>query len=162
METQTTAQGPSRAVDVYAVRCTEYGQADRAISELITRMGGFRQFVEPGEHIALKVNLLRKADPGEAVTTHPDVVKPLAELIGDGDAHAVIVDSPGGGYRFNRGTLRAIYHATGMRDAAASSGAELNYDTGYKIVANPEGHLIKRFEVLSRILSANGVINVCK
>ena len=121
----------SRTVDVYAARCPGYEHAGGVLPQLITRMGGINQFVKPGEELALKVNLLRKADPGDAVTTHPSVVRTVAEIIRDGKAQPVIVDSPGGGYRFNGNTLQAIYRVTGMTSVAVATGAELNYDTNY-------------------------------
>lgn len=58
---------------------------------------GGKQFYAPGEQVALKVNLLRKADPDDAVTAHPHVVRTLSKMIRDDNAHAIIVDSPGGG-----------------------------------------------------------------
>jgi ferredoxin len=42
------------------------------------------------------------------------------------------------------------------------SGAKLNDDTTHEIVQNPEGHLIKRFEIVSPVIKANGLINLCK
>lgn len=45
-----------------------------------------------------------------------------------------------------------------MTALAADTGAELNYDTDYEILTNPQGCLIKRFEVISRILTPPFVV----
>jgi hypothetical protein len=42
----------------------------------------------------------------------------------------LIGDSPGGYHFYTRATLASVYETCGMKEAADSSGAELNYDTG--------------------------------
>ncbi len=148
--------------EVFAVRCPGYGAAGGKVSELISLMGGIGAFAQPGEKIVLKVNLLRPAKPEEAVTTHPSVVAAVARLVSQAGAAAVIADSPGSGYRYDRKTLEKTYRMSGMEDAAAESGAQLNFDTGFRSISFPEGRLIKRFEVLSPVLEADGVFNICK
>lgn len=148
--------------EVFAVRCPGYEPAGNKVSELLSLMGGIGAFAGPGEKIALKVNLLRPAKPEEAVTTHPSVVAAVARLVAEAGAAAVIADSPGSGYRYDRKTLEKTYRMSGMEKAAAESGAQLNFDTGSRSVSFPEGMLIKRFEVLSPVLDADGVFNICK
>jgi len=148
--------------EVYVVRCPGYGQAGNRVSELFSLMGGISGFAGPGEKIVLKVNLLRPAKPEEAVSTHPDVVAAVARLVARAGATAIIADSPGSGYRYDTKTLNRTYKLSGMERVAAQSGAQLNFDTGYKSVSFPEGRLIKRFEVLTPVLESDGVFNLCK
>ena len=147
---------------VFVVRCEDYASVEGAISQLLDSMGGVARFVENGDHMALKVNLLRKALPQEAVTTHPGVVAAVAARVVNRGATALIVDSPGGGFRYSEKNLRDIYVAAGMDRAAESSGATLNMDTAYQPVSCPEGELIKHFEVIRPVVEADGVINLCK
>lgn len=148
---------------VYVIRCGDYAQAEEKLSELIAKMGGMSRFARSGERLALKVNLLEAAAPERAVTTHPAVTAAVAALTVCAGAKAVILDSPGGGLRQqNESMLKRLYHITGMDEAAAHSGAELNFDMSCEERPCPEGKLVRNFEVLSAAFRADGVLNLCK
>lgn len=147
---------------VYVIQCPEYGQAEERLVQLVGLMGGINSFVNKGETIALKVNLLRAGTPDEAVSTHPTVVSAVARMVKKAGAEPLIVDSPGAGFRFTEKVLTKIYNTTGMSGAAEESGAKLNFDTTFEIVSFSDGKLIKRFEIITPILRANGILNLCK
>ena len=147
---------------VYIVRCPDYGQAENKMSELFSMMGGITKFAAPKERIVLKVNLLRRAKPDEAVSTHPAVVTAVARIAKEEGAIPIIVDSPGGGYKYDRRTLDALYSTCEMFKVAEEAGIEVNFDTTYRSVSYPQGKLIKRFEVITPVLDAAGVFNLCK
>ncbi len=147
---------------VYVVKCGEYAQTENKMNELLEMMGGMNRFVREGEDIALKVNLLREARPDEAVSTHPAVVAAVARMVMKEKARPLIVDSPGSGFRYTKAVLEKIYHTNGMRQAAEESGAELNFDTSFEKISFPEGELIKWFEVITPVLKADGMLNLCK
>mgnify|MGYP002641104447 CR=1 FL=1 len=147
---------------VYVVKCGDYAQAESKISELLGMMGGMNRFVGKGEEIALKVNLLREARPDEAVSTHPAMVAAVARMVMKEGARPLIVDSPGSGFKYTKNVLEKIYHTNGMSQAAEDSGAELNFDTSFENISFPEGELIKRFEVITPVLKADGMLNLCK
>ena len=46
--------------------------------------------------------------------------------------------------------------------AVEAAGAELNFDTTYKPVFFLQGKLIKHFDVITPVIAANGVLNLCK
>jgi ferredoxin len=58
--------------------------------------------------------------------------------------------------------MEKVYRATGMYDAAEEAGIEACMETSHQIVSFPEGKLIKRFEVITPVLEAAGLINLCK
>ena len=147
---------------VYVMPCPDYGQAEERLVQLADQMGGMNLFVNKGDKIALKVNLLRAGTPDEAVSTHPAVVSAVARMVKKSGAEPLIVDSPGAGFRFTQKVLTKIYNTNGMTRAADESGAKLNFDTTFEIVSFPEGKLIKRFEVITPILRADGILNLCK
>ena len=147
---------------VYVVKCGEYAQTENKMNELLEMMGGMNRFVRKGEDIALKVNLLREARPDEAVSTHPAVVAAVARMVMKEKAKPLIVDSPGSGFRYTKAVLEKIYHTNGMWQAAEDSGAELNFDTSFEKLSFPEGELIKWFEVITPVLKADGMLNLCK
>jgi len=147
---------------VFVVRCPDYSQAGRQTAELLNMMGGMSAFAKSGEKIALKVNLLTAARPERAVTTHPAVVSAVAASAKERGAHPFIIDSPGSGYKYDTKTLDKTYRRTGMHQAAEEAGVEVNLDCSHREVSFPHGKLIKRFEVISPILEADGVFNLCK
>lgn len=145
---------------VYIVRCPDYEQVEEKIAELLSMMNGMTSFAGPGEKIVLKTNLLQAAKPEKAVTTHPSVVASVARMVKNAGATPVIADSPG--YNYNKRTLDKIYRTCGMYKAAEEAGIELNFDTTHEVVSFPNGKLIKRFEVITPVVKADGVFNLCK
>lgn len=147
---------------VYIVQCKSYDEVDGQMTALFNLMGGIGQFARPGERIVLKVNLLRKAKPEEAVCTHPAVAAAVAAMVKNEGASAVIADSPGGGYQYSVKSLDKIYRVSGMHQAAQQAGVELNRDTSSRPVSFAEGVLTKHFDIISPVYEANAVLNLCK
>jgi uncharacterized protein (DUF362 family)/NAD-dependent dihydropyrimidine dehydrogenase PreA subunit len=147
---------------VFIVRCPDYEHVRDRMTELLALMGGMGSFATSGEKIVLKPNLLQPVKPEQAVTTHPAVVAAVARLVKNEGARPLIVDSPGSGYPYTERTLHKFYRTCGMHKVADDEGIELNLDTRHEHIAYPKGELIKRFEVLTPVLEADGVVNLCK
>ena len=58
-------------------RCETYDPADvsAALDAALAPLGGMAAFVSEGQTVLLKINLLSKAVPERAVTTHPEFVR---------------------------------------------------------------------------------------
>jgi uncharacterized protein (DUF362 family)/NAD-dependent dihydropyrimidine dehydrogenase PreA subunit len=147
---------------VFAVKCTDYAAAEGQLAQLLEMAGGVAAYAAPGEAIALKPNLLLAAKPAKAVTTHPAVVAAVGKLFQAAGATPLVAESPGGGYKYDAATLQRTYRVCGLTAACGAAGIALNEDTTFAAVSYPEGKLIKRFEVLTPILKADGVVNLCK
>jgi uncharacterized protein (DUF362 family)/Pyruvate/2-oxoacid:ferredoxin oxidoreductase delta subunit len=119
-------------------------------------------FVRAGQRVCLKVNLLRPSAPERAVTTHPAVVRGVAEAVRAAGATPFLADSPGGGIPYTRGALERCYRGAGYGALAAEGLVELNYDTGSREVRYPEGKILRRFNVIAPVLDADVVINLPK
>lgn len=91
----------------------------RDIIKLLEPIGGISAFVRSGERILLKPNMLAAKNPNLAVTTHPALVRAVAELVIEAGGTALIGDSPGIG-----GFLR-VAEKSGILKAAQESGASL-------------------------------------
>ena len=114
-----------------------------------------------GKKVALKPNLVRKMDASLGGTTHPSVVEAAAELCREwGAKEVLLVESPGGPY--NEIALRAAYRVCGMERASERGAFTLNYDTAFRTVDFPDGVVSKTFHILSPILDADLVVNICK
>jgi len=143
-------------------RCEEYSLAkiEYLIEKSISDLGGIEKFVLHGERIFLKMNLLMKKKPEEAVTTHPLVVEAVVNILQRAGAEVTLGDSPGG--PFTAGSLQRIYRATGMEAVALKTGAKLNFDTSEVEVSFPEGKLVKRFTLCRAMVEADKLVSLSK
>ncbi len=107
---------------------TEGYQALRSyIGELIDNLGGWGKYIRPGESVLLKVNLLSARQPERGVTTHPEVVKAVAQNLIDYGVTVAIGDSPGGA---DKGVER-VFRNTGMITVAEELGIPwVKFETG--------------------------------
>jgi uncharacterized protein (DUF362 family) len=147
---------------VYVVKCPDYARVEERMADLWAMMGGIGQFVAPGERIALKVNLLLAAEPEKAITTHPAVASAVGRAAREQGAKPFIIDSPTGGYQYNESTMRRVYRTCKMTDAAREAGIDLNYDTTHRAVSFPDGELTKHLDIITPLVEADGVFNLCK
>jgi len=141
--------------------CPDYtADVEQLLREGLTEWGGMSTFVKPGQKVLLKVNLLMKKRPEEAVTTHPSVVEAVVHLVQEVGGIPIIGDSPGGPYTVS--ALQAMYTRSGLREVAERTGAILNEDVGQTTIQNPEGKLAKSLTVTNCVLDADVVIPLSK
>ncbi len=147
---------------VAVVRCPGYERevVRESVDRLVGLLGGWEAFVRPGETIVVKPNLLSARKPQEAVTTHPSVIEGVARGVAGAGGRAVIADSPGG--LFSPALIRRVYRETGMAEAAARSGADLNFNTGEAVIRVPPGGIIAAVTVMEVVARSAGVISVSK
>lgn len=143
-------------------RCEDYKYdlVKKAINESFENLGGVSKFINPGDRVLLKLNLLMKKRPEEAITTHPIFVKVLAEVLIKHGAEVVIGDSPGG--PFNESILKGIYKVCGMEAIADEVGAKLNYNTNSIDIKNEDGLILKRITAIEILKKVDKVISVSK
>jgi uncharacterized protein (DUF362 family)/Pyruvate/2-oxoacid:ferredoxin oxidoreductase delta subunit len=146
------------------VKCENYDieQVRQAVRKAVDHLGGMSAFVNPGETVLLKVNLLIRRKPDKATTTHPAVAQAVAELVKEAGGRPVIGDSPGGYHFYTPQTLEAVYETCGMKEAAQKAGAELNFNTEVVDVPYPEGKIIKNIKTTEYILKVDKIINLPK
>ncbi len=106
--------------------CGDYAAAEvgEALARALTPLGGMGAFVSQGDRVFLKVNLLSRAGPDRAVTTHPDFVRAViraAFAAGAGDV--AVGDSPAG--RSTANSVRSLFDTCGMTAVCAEEGARL-------------------------------------
>jgi len=148
--------------EVAIARCGdyEYSEVKKAVARSIELLGGMGSFVKEGERVLLKASLLMRRKPERATTTHPAVVRAVAELVREAGGSPVIGDSPGGYHFYTRKTLEAVYDTCGMTEAAEASGAELNFDTEAVDVPYPAGRVIKLVKTIRPLLEADKIISI--
>ena len=142
--------------DVSIVRCADYDR-DRvlgAVRRAVDLLGGMGAFVKPGDRVLIKPNLLKAAQPAEAVVTHPEVLRAVIRLVHKSGAKALVGDSPG------FGELRRVCEKSGIMDVIEEEGAALaEMSEAVQIKNTGQFH---RFEICRDVLEADAIINVPK
>ena len=144
---------------MYQVAVERVGEYDRAqvregMIRLLAPLGGMERFVKPGERVLLKPNLLSAKPPEAAVTTHPEVLRAVIELVHEAGGEVVVGDSPG------FGSGRRVAERSGMMKVIEEMGAEFVPFTETAPVAG-EGKF-RYFELARPYLEADRVINLPK
>ena len=117
--------------------------------------------IPPDAHVVLKPNLIMRADPQRAATTHPALVEAVAAHLREmGVQRITLADSPGGLY--TPSLLKALYETTGMAQAARNQGVALNLECGSRTLRAETGELCKEFEIIDPVAQADFVISLCK
>ncbi|MBQ8616508.1 MAG: DUF362 domain-containing protein [Clostridia bacterium] len=134
-------------------------KVDAAIRQGLELLGGLQQFVKPEEKIVLKPNLLARALPQKAITTHPAVFSAVCRALReDGYDHLSYGDSPGSPTT----TPDKAADTAGIAEAAEKYGvARADFLSG-SIVPFPEGRTAKAFYLCNGVQEADALINVCK
>lgn len=147
---------------VSLVGCDSYepDSAQACVSKAVNLLGGISEFVNVGDKVVVKPNLLRGSEPDKTIVTHPSIVKAVVLLVADAGAKPIIVDSPGG--PASKRLLKRAYEKAGLAKVADETGAQLSYDTSSALVDFPQGKLIKAFDVLNVVSDADAVITVPK
>ncbi len=131
-----------------------------AIEPLLEPLGGMKRFIEEGDRVLLKVNLLSAREPEKAVTTHPEIVRAAAKAVRKAGGHPYIGDSPSG--LFSKRTLAKAYDRSGLKRMADMENIPLNYDTGTRKLDLPGAVKLKKSLVCNYILKADKVIALPK
>jgi len=147
-----------KRVRVAVVRCSGYGidGVRAATARGLELLGGTSSFVEPGESILLKPNLLVGRSPERAVNTHPAVFRAVIEEFQRAGASVTYGDSPGFGppeTAARRARLATVARELGVPFADFSRGRD---------VAHPDGRLIKSFTLAAAALDADGIVSLPK
>ncbi|NEP18286.1 MAG: DUF362 domain-containing protein [Leptolyngbya sp. SIO4C1] len=78
------------------------------IETLLAPLGGIQRFVQPGDRVLLKPNLLTGSRPTKACTTRPEMVYVVAELVKAAGGQPFLGDSPA------FGSARGVAKANGL------------------------------------------------
>ncbi len=144
---------------VFMTPCSRYEQSrvEEGVCQALAAFGGPEAFLQKGDRVLVKPNLLRAAGPEQAITTHPLVVAAVARQFVRAGAQVVIGDSPGGPY--HRRALEKIYRICGMEWAASNSGARLNWDCSSQ---KRQGPGRRQLDLITPAAQADVIISVAK
>ena len=130
------------------------------INGLIKPLGGFNKFIENGDKVLIKTNLLNASTPEKTIVTNPIFIKNVIEELLKIKADPFIGDSPSGSFTKRR--LEKVYSKSGMLDLSKELGIELNYNTKTQRVSIPEGKRLKKTSICNFALDADKIISLPK
>ncbi len=138
----------------------KYEEVKSQVEKLINDLGGLEEYIKRDSKVFIKLNLVIKKKPDEVATTHPMVLKVIAEKLLELGCKVIVGDSPGGPY--TKSSLKGVYKTCGIEEVCEELGIELNYDISEVKVENPNGKILKYMTVIKPIVDADHVINICK
>ena len=95
---------------VWFTRCADYGDAPAAaLDRLLAESGLLAADAVRGKRVLVKPNLLTDRTPDEAVTTHPDVLRPVLRHLKAAGADVSVGDSPA-----STANLRSVLSKSGL------------------------------------------------
>ena len=132
----------------------------RCVRKAVDQLGGMRSYINPGDKVLIKPNLIIRRRPEEATTTHPAVVAAVTALVLEAGGVVTIADSPGGPYTPT--LLKGLYASCGMARVAEEYGVKLNLETGFETVSYHDGRVCKSFDIIRPAVEADKIITVSK
>lgn len=115
--------------------------------------------MRPGLKVAIKPNLIMAKNPEFPVTTHPLVIKAVVRwLRKHGVTDITLAESSGGLYTAEY--MNNVYRVCGMKQLEPD--LKLNDDFSAKTVHCEEGFKNHSFHIITPIVEADYIINICK
>ena len=141
-------------VSVQRVESYQRALVAEGLARLLEPLGGMGRFVKPGERVLIKPNLLSAKPPEAAVTTHPELLRAVIELVQGAGGVALVGDSPG------FGSARRVAERSGMLRVIEETGAGFVPFTEAVPVAG--AGTFREFELARPYLEADRLINLPK
>jgi uncharacterized protein (DUF362 family)/Pyruvate/2-oxoacid:ferredoxin oxidoreductase delta subunit len=144
-------------------RCPSYdpNAIAQSVNAALSPLGGMAAFVAPGQRVLLKVNLLSRATPERAVTTHPEIVRALIHEVRSAGGVVTVGDSPGG--RNSLQAIRKLWDETGIARVCAEEDTPLVlFDDDYVSAPSPGGKLYTSFTIGRAVAETDVLISVPK
>lgn len=148
----------AQKISTVCIRRAKYD--DPALDILLDPLGGMGNFIEKGDKVLLKVNLLSPSDISKAVTTHPELIRAVAKAVRRVGGNPFIGDSPAG--PFTKGRLEAAYKKSGILKMSKEENIPLNYDTSVVKKEVKKGVVLKKTPICKFIYDADKIIALPK
>lgn len=143
---------------VALIHCTTYDESTvaLAVERGLGLIGGMPSFIQPGEKIVLKPNVLVGESPEKIIGPHPAVFKAVARQAQGVTPNLTYGDSPAFG-KASGHMLRS-----GMHAVAQELGLPLgDFDNGREVQFT-NSPFIKRFSLANAVLDSDGLISIAK
>ncbi|SHJ37296.1 DUF362 domain-containing protein [Propionispora hippei] len=129
---------------------------EQVMQDLLAHLGGIERYINAGERVLVKPNMLEAVDKASGVTTHPEVVRAVVRMVKSAGAIPVVGDSPG------VGNLRKVAEKCGIWQVCQEEGVLLVSFNEIAELALPEGILLKKLNVANVVTEVDKVISLAK
>ena len=130
-----------------------------ALERAVAPFGGWKALAQPGERIAVKVNLLRASAPERAVCTNPETLRLVLRALKSVGAQPFVADSPGG--PGTSALVRRTLRVSGIGAVCEQEDVEaLVADEQVTELAAPRAKLFRSFPICRCFVEADAVIQV--
>jgi uncharacterized protein (DUF362 family)/NAD-dependent dihydropyrimidine dehydrogenase PreA subunit len=143
---------------VAVAQCQSYSpeEVQQVTETCLDLLGGLESYINPGDTVLLKPNLLQAKPPEEYITTHPALVEAVINLVKDAGGIPKVGDSPGA---FVRGMER-YWLVTGLTEVCERLDVELvNFETAGSYHKTRNG---KDYYIAKPVLDSDLLINLPK
>jgi uncharacterized protein (DUF362 family)/Pyruvate/2-oxoacid:ferredoxin oxidoreductase delta subunit len=144
--------------NVAIIRSEEYEEKklEFDIKRVLSYLGGIKKFINKGDKVLIKPNLLSPKPPESACTTHPVFVKSVIRIIKEAGGIPYLGDSPA----FHN--LKNVLITSGIQKVCDEEGVGVvKFETPIE-VKNPQGNIVKSFVIAKEILEFDKIINLPK
>ena len=143
---------------VAVLKCEDY-ERDRVfktVHETLELLGGIGRYVQKGQKVLLKPNMLSAKAPKRGITTHPVLLEALIREIQTIGAEIWLDDSPSGAIK----GIKRYWENTGYQDLSNRTGVKLiNFEAGGTVVREIGE---KKYHLARSVFEADVVINLPK
>ncbi len=148
----------SRNTTVAAVGVKSYRQEEvqTGLAEALALIGGVAAFIELGDRVLIKPNMLEALSPDKAVTTHPEVVRAVIREVKKAGGLPLVGDSPAMG-----NTVKTAQQ-TGILQVCRDEGVPLAPFQEAVEFPLETGRTVKKFTLAKELADADKVISLAK
>ncbi len=134
------------------------GKPEEIVKKAVDALGGMKKFVTPASRVVIKANMGFPNPPEWSTTTHPGVVKAVAQLCLDAGAQRVIlIDHPLRDAEICKEKSGIGAAVKGMKGVVV---AMLKDEKFYKLTEVPKAQELKKVAIAKELSRANCLINV--
>lgn len=143
---------------VASVKVTQYDryEVQAGIQDALNLIGGIDRFVQQGEIVLIKPNMLEALPPEKAVTTHPEVVRAVIKEVKKAGGIPVVGDSPA------MGNTRKTAKETGILQVCLEEGVELLSFQVARDFFIEDGYTVKKFSLATELGEVDKVVSLAK
>ena len=146
---------------VSAYHCTNYDRNNvyNIVEKIVKSFGNISDIIKPDSKVLVKLNLLSAYTPEQAITTHPEIVRAVINIVKKAGAIPVIGDSPG---NLTSG-IKNVWNKTGMSQLAKEENVELvNFEACGCVEVSIQHPAIKQIYVTKAVKDCDYIINIPK
>ncbi len=141
--------------------CMQQARYDHLdFKSLMKPLGGMKTYIDKGDNVLIKPNLLNATKPEKAVVTDPRFIEAVVKAVHNAEGIPVIGDSPSG--PFTKRRLQKVYEKAGLIDLSKRLGIELNYDTRSTKMQIPDAETLNKTRICNYVRNADAIIALPK